>query len=588
MSLGKIIAILLSIIITLPVVSLADENAMLAEAITRYQESIGQADLFWAPVYATERQADFSNLGLPNSKDYFKKRNHILEKARIEFRKINARLLTEESKADLFIIKEDLVIQSMKYKLDISKYLLFTAGNYGQGFIDMAVTENDFFPFESEKNYSDFISRMNQFKKFADAMIAIEREGIAKGYVAMCEHIDILIENFKPVVDVEFESNLFYDPIDKLPNEFSESAKAQIESRYRLAFKNSVQPAYQNILNFLSSEYKSKCRVRSGLSKIPQGHELYKMAIAQNIGSFLDPYSIMSMGFKEVDRIKKEMALIQKQFGFKGSLKAFIESMRTDPKNYFSSDTELINAHAAVLDKINRQIPKIFSLIPTTQLSVLPHSSDTFQFAYYLDPKPNRPYGAVMLPVFDVKTLPKYEVTALMMHEAIPGHHFQLALDYENKNVSTLRRNTKYSTAFIEGWGLYAESLGTEMHLYDDSYQRFGQLNMEMLRACRLVIDAGLHYFDWSRDQGIAYLSLHTGYTKEHVENEIDRYIDMPGQAIAYKVGQLKIQELRHYAETRLGPRFDIKEFHKKVLESGSVSLGYLDQKIKSWAAKKH
>lgn len=329
------------------------------------------------------------------------------------------------------------------------------------------------------------------------------------------------------------------------------------------------------------------CRKVKGLRQQPGGADAYRVEIARYTGQFLDPKQIYNLGLAEVARIQKEYAKIKLQFNFQGSDRDFFKYIISQPDAYYSSSEDLVEGHMGIIKLIETKLPKLFSLIPKTPYKVEPYDSSEFAFPHYSRPNAGSEVGLIRLPADNIKGMPRYEVTALMIHEGVPGHHFQLALEHENKTIPKYRSEIANVTAFIEGWGLYAESLGFEMDLYTEPMQKFGYLAMQMYRATRLVVDTGLNYYGWTRQQAIDYMKNYLPNEESDIADFADRYLEIPGQAVAYKIGELKILELRAYAKNKLGPNFDIKEFHRLTLESGGVSLRYLEYKIKNWVEQK-
>jgi uncharacterized protein (DUF885 family) len=348
--------------------------------------------------------------------------------------------------------------------------------------------------------------------------------------------------------------------------------------------------AYRRLDAFLAKEYLPKCRDSVGIWDTPNGAEFYRNRIAWFTTTNLSADDIHDLGVREVERIRNEMRTIADQTGFRGSLADFFVKLRSDPKFKIANPDDLLRAYQVQAKRTDPLLTKFFGKLPRTPYGVraIPAASapDTTS-AYYQQGSPDgRRPGYFTVNLYKPEERPTYEIPALTLHESVPGHHLQIALAYELGELPKFRREFE-ATAFVEGWGLYAESLGDEMGLLADPYDKFGQLTFEMWRALRLVIDTGIHHKRWNREQAIALFKANTAKSDIEIENEVDRYIAWPGQALAYKLGQLKIRELRTLAEKQLGERFDIREFHDVVLGSGAVPLDVLEANVKRWIASK-
>lgn len=319
---------------------------------------------------------------------------------------------------------------------------------------------------------------------------------------------------------------------------------------------------------------------------LPHGKEWYAFAIEATTNLALDPSVIHQTGLAEVARISGEMEKVRKELGFRGNLRSFQTSLTKDPRYFFTSAKDMFAAFTKVKEEVAKKLPAYFQLIPRADYKIVESSNPEDAAASYRDPTDNLPYGRFVVNTKNLHIVPVYEVTTLSLHESVPGHHFQLALQFEMKDrLSEYRRKMYFSGSFVEGWALYAEYLGNEMGMYTDPVQRVGHLNAEMLRAVRLVVDTGIHALGWSREKAFAYMKDHLATGDKDISNEVNRYSVWPGQALGYKLGQLKILELRRFAEKELGPRFDIKGFHAAVIGSGTVSLGVLESQVREWVA---
>ena len=351
-----------------------------------------------------------------------------------------------------------------------------------------------------------------------------------------------------------------------------------------LLIENRINPAYKRLHDFLLNDYLPNSRDSIGIKDIPNGKKYYEYLANYYTTTDLTPDEIHNIGLKEIERIRSEMEQIIKDVDWDGDFLSFLNYLRTSPRFYYDNADDLFDAYLIMSKTIDPLLPKIFKVFPRAPYGVIPIPDETAPFtttAYYNSPSPGRP-GYFYANLYKPESRPKYEIPVLTVHEAVPGHHFQISIAQELENVPTFR---KYQgiTAFVEGWGLYSEELGEFMGIYDDPYDKFGQLTYDMWRAIRLVVDTGMHYMDWTREDAINLFIENSAKSKLDIENEVDRYIAWPGQALAYKIGQLKILELRNKAESMLGDKYDIKDFHHEVLKRGSLPLELLEFYIDEW-----
>jgi uncharacterized protein (DUF885 family) len=415
------------------------------------------------------------------------------------------------------------------------------------------------------------------------------RVGVKEGYTLP----KVVMQGWETAIDAHIvddpTKSLLYAPFDDFPEAILSGDRARLAQRGKQAITGSVVPGYRTLRDFLANEYVPKCRENIGASSLPNGKEFYEFRVRYFTTLDLTPQQVHDTGLSEVKRIRAEMDQVMGKTGFKGSFAEFLTFLRTDDRFYVDTPEQLLKEVSYICKKMDGQLPTMFKTLPRMPYGVKPipdFIAPKTTTAYY-----NRPAGdgtragTYYMNTYDLKMRPLYELEALSFHEAVPGHHLQIAIMQELPNVPNFRRYA-YFTAFVEGWGLYSERLGLETGFYQDPYSDFGRLTYEMWRATRLVVDTGMHYFGWTRQQAIDYMASNSALSLHNVTTEVDRYISWPGQAVAYKIGELKIRELRAWAEKELGPKFDVREFHDVVLWSGSVPLDVLDANVRAWALK--
>lgn len=460
--------------------------------------------------------------------------------------------------------------------------LPLTLGQYGSG----SGTQ----PFKTVQDYDNWLKRIAVFPAWCDSTLAYTRKGMDAGYVLPKSLIVKIIPQFKEMVVADPTKSLYYGPIQNLPADFPASDKTRLTTAYTQLIKDQLVPSFQKLSDFFEKEYLPKGRATSGISAVPGGRERYDYLIKYWTTTEMTADQIFALGQQEVARIRGDMEKVKTDVGFKGDLKAFFDYVRTDKKFMPFTKPEQVTAWYASLETTMKpQLSKMFDLIPKSKFEV--RRTEAFReasaSAEYSQGTPDgsRP-GVFYVPIPDASKHNVIGGESLFLHEAIPGHHYQISLQQENKDLPTFRRFLWYG-AYGEGWALYSESLGKELGLYTDPYQYFGMLSSEMHRAIRLVVDVGIHTKGWTREQAIQFSTENEAESVESIEAEIERYMAIPGQALSYKVGQLKILELRHKAEQALGAKFDIREFHNQVLDAGCLPLKVLEEKVDRWIAGK-
>lgn len=441
-------------------------------------------------------------------------------------------------------------------------------------------------PFKTVDDYEDFLSRGDDFVEIMNQAIENMRIGMDQGIVQP----RILMERVLPQLESQFaekvEDSTFWDPIENMPESFSAADRERLTAAYRSAITEKIIPAYRRLHEFISSEYLQATRDTHGLGALPGGADWYAYLVRRRTTTDMTPAEIHQIGLDEVARIHAEMHDVMDQVGFEGDLKAFFEYLNTDDRFYYDEPEQLIQGYRDMSERIESLTPKLFSLFPKTGFEVRavePFREKSASGGQYRSGSPDgaRP-GVFFANTYDIKARPKWAMESLFLHEAIPGHHFQISIQQELENLPDFRRFGGY-TAFTEGWGLYAETLGKELGVYTDPYQYFGALNAELWRAIRLVVDTGFHSKGWTRGQVLDYMYANSAVKEARAVSEAERYMAIPGQALSYKIGQLKILELRDRAEAALGEDFEVKAFHTAVLEDGSLPLDLLETKIDHW-----
>lgn len=441
-------------------------------------------------------------------------------------------------------------------------------------------------PFKTPQDYDNWLIRIEGYLSWLQSAKENMKEGMAVGWVLPTSLVQKVIPQLEVMSTTQWDEHLFYSPIRNLPDGFSEEERSRLSAAYAAMVQNKIIPAYADLVEFMSGEYFAASRESSGFNALPEGDAYYQYAIRLYTTTDMTAEEIHTLGLNEVARIQSEMEKIKDQVGFKGDLKAFFDHVRTLKELMPYTDAQqVIDRFYSIQERMLPQVNRLFELQPKTAFEV--RRTEAFREAsasaeYNQGSLDGTRPGIFYVPIPNVTEYNNFSDEDLFLHEAIPGHHFQISLQQENENLPSFRKDLWYS-AYGEGWALYTESLGKELGLYEDPYQYFGMLGAEIHRAIRLVVDTGLHAKGWTREQAIQYSLDNEAESEASIISEVERYMANPGQALSYKVGQLKIRELRTLAETALGSDFDIKHFHRIVLESGCIPLSYLEDKIKNW-----
>lgn len=443
-------------------------------------------------------------------------------------------------------------------------------------------------PLETEADYLNYLARLNRFHEYADQHIKIMRKGLAEGYSLPSVVLSRYADPIKTHMVDDAKESVFYEPFKTLPESFSPETRDRLQQAAREAIQESIVPGYSAYFEFMRDEYVPNARGSIGASALPNGREFYRHRVHRFTTLDLTPAEVHEIGLAEVKRIRDEMEEVKREAGFEGSLNAFMDFLREDPQFKPKTAAELMEKTALILKRIDGQLPKLFNTLPRTPygLREIPaYIAPQTTAAYYMPPPGDGSRaGFYYLNTYDLKSRPLYNLEALSLHEAVPGHHLQIALQQELSDLPPYRRFAMF-TAFVEGWALYAERLGLEVGFYQDPYNNFGRLTYEMWRACRLVVDTGIHYLGWTREQAIEFMANNSALSLHNIRSEVDRYIAWPGQALGYKIGEIKIRELRRQAAEELQDSFNVRDFHAAVLTQGSVPLDVLTQQVETWIA---
>jgi uncharacterized protein (DUF885 family) len=437
------------------------------------------------------------------------------------------------------------------------------------------------------RDYENYIARLGRFADFAAGHIELMREGIKQQMTVP----SVIMERYNQPLEAQIvddpEKSLLYAPLREFPTGVPQSEHERLRASARKAIAESVVPGYRAFLEFMKTEYVPNCRGTIAASALPRGRDFYHYCVEKfTTLDDLTPQQVHEIGQREVARIRGEMDEIIRKVKFEGDFAAFTEFLRNEPKFYAKTPAELEKEVAFAMKRMEGELPKLFGHLPRMPCGVrqVPaYIAPQATFAYYQTPAGDGSRaGFFYINTYNLPSRPLYMIESLSLHESIPGHHLQLAIQQELEGMPQFRKYTGF-TAFVEGWGLYSERLGLEAGFYTDPYSDFGRLTMEIWRACRLVVDTGMHYLGWTREQAIDFMRANSAMPMHDIRAEVDRYIGWPGQALGYKIGELKIRELRRQAESKLGERFDVREFHDVVLGSGSVPLGVLEKNVQGW-----
>ena len=556
----------------------ADEN----RKFLTFLEDEWQFELRQSPVYATAMGVKgYETLWRDNSIEAIETRRSRHKKTVNTLKEFKKEDLSKTNQLNLRLFTD-----LAKKELEIDQFNRHLLPFSHRGGIQLAHEDAETLPFKNSQDYRFWIERLKNLDKRVNQTILLAKLGIKKGYKAP----KVLMNRVNRQIDLQSRDNVNQNPFFKifinLPDSIPDEEKPVIRAEAKKVIEEVVIPSYRLLGKYFKGEYLPQSRSTVGLYDIPDGRKLYEVLAKSFTTTNLSPKEIHQIGLDEVKRIRGEMEAVIKELEFEGSFKDFLTFLREDERFYYKTSEELFEGYLAVSKRIDPELVKLFGNLPRTPygLRAIPEESapDTTT-AYYMSPSPDGlRAGYYYVNLYKPETRPKFEMEVLSVHEAVPGHHLQISLAMEMEEMPMFRRISPY-TAFVEGWGLYSESLGYDLGLYKDPYSKFGQLTYDMWRAVRLVVDTGMHYYEWDRQKAIDFFLDNAGKSELDIINEIDRYVVMPGQALAYKIGQMKFLSLKQKAKTELGEEFNIRDFHDTVLSQGALPLNELDSIIEGY-----
>jgi len=527
---------------------------------------------------------------LPNfiGPEYRSQAHSLVERYLAEVRSIDAEALSPADRIsrDIFVREGEQALAAERFpvhRLPISQYgsLPETMASLGSG--------RNAQPFETVRDYENWLERLDGLVVWMDQAIVNMREGIATGVVQPRPVMEKVLPQIEAMIVEVPGDSLYFSPVRNFPDGIAPADRERLTAEYTAAIRDAVVPAYRRLRDFVRDEYLPHTRTSVAWAALPDGAAWYAFYVRKHTTTAMTAEEIHQLGLDEVDRILGEMDGVRRTVGFEGDLEAFFTYLETDPRFYFTRGQDLLDGYRVLKLRIDAALPRLFSIFPKADYDlreVEPYRARSAPGASYQAPSADGSRAGIFyVNTYNLMAQPKFGMETLSLHEASPGHHFQLTIQQELEDLPRFRRFGGGYTAFVEGWALYAEYLGRELGLFTDPYQWFGRLNDEQLRAMRLVVDTGLHAMGWTREQAIQYMLDNSTLAPSDVEAEVERYIAWPGQALGYKVGDLRIQAMRRRAEAALGERFDVRDFHREVLGDGAVPMDLLEAKVDRWIA---
>ena len=483
---------------------------------------------------------------------------------------------------DLFLRNKQIEVEEQRWPVELAPIMQIDGPHLSLPHLAAST------PFRNRKDYDDYLARLAAYPGHIDQVIELMRRGIERKWVMPAIALRSVPAQIEAQIENDGANSPLLKPFQELPRDLPLGEGERIAHEGRRRISKHVIPALDRLSRFIKETYLPACRSDIAVSSLPDGEAFYAFAVRRHTTTDLTPRQIHEVGLQEVGRIRGEMEAVIEQVGFRGSFQEFIRYLRTDPRFYFDAAEDLVRAYRDISKRADARLPELFAELPRNPYGVreIPAYEAPAQTTAYYHPgaADASRAGYYLVNTYKLETRPKYEMEALSLHEAVPGHHLQVSRAQELSDLPEFRRNAVY-TAYVEGWGLYAESLGYEMGFYGDPYSKFGQLTYEIWRACRLVVDTGMHTFGWTRQQGIDLMKEKTAKTENDIIIEIDRYIAWPAQALAYKIGELKIKELKARARRELQERFDARRFHNALLDDGPLPLDLLEKRVDQWIA---
>jgi uncharacterized protein (DUF885 family) len=581
------VALLVPLVGLLAVSTAFAAKAPKASPLQKIYDQVWQEDMADDPLNATQLGDHRYDDKLPDmSPEGIDKRNKRNFPRLQALTKINKEKLDKAEQ-----LNYDLFYREIKGRIDVSVFKPEAYAFRSVGGPQLLSELAEVAPFATVKDYDNWIARLNASGIYIDQWIVLLGQGVTEGRTQPKVIVEKVLEQVKAQLVTDPEASAFYAPFKKMPASIDAASKARLEAAGKAAVQSVTLPAYQRLDAFLRNTYLPAARDADhvGVWATPAGGEYYRNRIRYfTTVDNMNAVAIHNLGLEEVKRIRAEMEKTLEGINFLGTLDQFLSFIRNDPRFYFKTSDELLAAYTKTARGIEPQLPKLFGKLPKNSFGIRPipaESAPSTTTAYYQPPSMDGSRkGNFYVNLYKPESRPTWEIEALTAHESVPGHHLQIALQYEITGLPDFRRNAEY-TAYVEGWALYSEKLGYELGLYQDDFSKFGQLNYDMWRAVRLVVDTGMHELHWTRDQAIYYFRQNTGKNELDIANEVDRYISWPGQALAYKLGQLRIQALRAEAEKALGDRFDIRAFHDQILGTGPLPLSVMEAETRAWIA---
>ena len=569
--------IILLVIFLLPITAFAKDEPL--DLFERIMEEQWQRRLNENPVsasYLGDKRAnqDWPDISNAAVRERQKKDREVLDK----IRSIDPATLPESEQLNyrLFLYNYERAVDAQRF----DRHLLPFSQRGG---IQLEHETAEGLSFQTKQDYEDWLIRLTKLPTLISAHIELAKLGIQKGITAPKVLMERIPKQIRLQITDDPKESPFYKVFENISDKIDTQDQLHIQQRALLVIQDQVIPAYRILDKFFINEYLPAARESYGVYDLPNGYQWYEQLSKWHTTTALSPDEIHQIGLREVQRIRGEMQTIIESLNWEGTFDEFLTYLRTDPQFYFETEEELLQAYLATSKRIDPLLTRLFDTLPRMPYGIKPipiESAPDTTTAYYMSPAADGTRaGYYYVNLYRPEVRPKYEIEVLSVHEAVPGHHLQIALAMELENIPNFRRFSGY-TAFVEGWGLYSESLGEELDLYQDPYSKFGALTYEMWRAIRLVVDTGMHYKGWSRDAAIDFFKTNAAKTEQDIVNEIDRYLIMPGQALAYKIGQLKILELKNRAIKELGESFDIKAFHDLILGQGALPLSVLEERV--------